>query len=71
MTIIVYGTKTCSQCKMFKNKLEENNIDFNSTDDLKTLLELSERTGIMSAPIVKIEDEYFDTMGAFKKIGLC
>ena len=56
---------------MFKQKLEDNNIDFNSSDDLETLLDLSEKTGIMSAPIVRIEDEYFDIMGAFKKIGLC
>lgn len=71
MTIIVYGTPTCSQCKMFKEKLKENDIDFNSSDDLETLLDLSEKTRIMSAPIVKIEDEFFDIMGAFKKIGLC
>lgn len=70
MAIIVYGTKTCSQCKMLKRKLEEKNIEFFYIEDEDTIMKLAGKTGIMTAPIVEIDGLCFDLKEAVRKIGL-
>jgi glutaredoxin len=70
MEITVYGTPTCNQCKMLKRKLEEKNIEFFYLDDIETTMNVSEKTGILSAPIVEIDGLCYNLQDAAKKINL-
>lgn len=50
--ITVYSTPTCSKCKILKNMLKKDNIEFNEISDFATL----ESKGFMSVPMVEVDD---------------
>lgn len=66
--ITVYGTPTCCNCKSFKRMLEEKKYEFKYCDDMDVLMEVSSKTNILIAPIVKINEEYMNCEDAKKLI---
>lgn len=68
MNIIIYGTKTCNVCKMVKNRLEENKIDFSYIDDDEVTMTYAAKAGISTVPIIEIDGTIYSTQDALKKI---
>ena len=68
--MIVYSLPNCSQCKALKRKLESANINYEEVIDEELLLNLSKETGIMTAPIVEVDEEYFDYYQTLQKYGI-
>ena len=52
-TPILYSTD-CPKCKVLKAKLEQKGIEYYETDDIDIL----EQKGIMSVPVLAIDDNY-------------
>lgn len=58
--VIVYSTKTCPYCKMAKDFLSQNNIDFIDYDvgeDREKLEEMIRKSGQMGVPVIDIDGE--------------
>lgn len=58
--VIVYSTSTCPYCRMVKDFLKENNIDFEDYDvgqDREKLEEMIRKSEQMGVPVVDIEGE--------------
>lgn len=55
--ITVYSKKNCGNCEMVKEKLTSKGIKFEASYDEDELMALASDYCIMSAPIVKIEDD--------------
>ena len=52
-TPILYSTN-CPRCRVLKAKLEQKGIEYYETDDVNIL----EQKGIMSVPVLVIDDNY-------------
>jgi len=59
--ITLIGTG-CPKCNILSQKLKEKNIDFIDSDNIDEAIE----QGFMSAPILKIDNEYLDFGAAIK-----
>jgi len=68
--IIVYGMKHCSMCRMLKQKLENKNIDFQYIEDEQVIMKLAQEVNILTAPIVKIDNNYFNLQDSAKELHL-
>lgn len=68
--MIVYSLPHCAQCKALKRKLESANIDYEEVINEELIMDLSKETGIMTAPIVEVDEEYFDYYQITKKYGI-
>lgn len=58
--VIVYSTSTCPYCRMVKDFLKENNIDFEDYDvgqDREKLEEMIRKSEQMGVPVLDIEGE--------------
>lgn len=72
----IYSTPTCPYCKMTKQFLQENNIQFtdiNVADDQAAAEEMVERSGQMGVPVLDIEGEIivgFDKGKIKKALGI-
>ncbi|MCM8771567.1 MAG: glutathione S-transferase N-terminal domain-containing protein [Candidatus Omnitrophica bacterium] len=58
--VIVYSTKTCPYCRLVKEFLRQNNIDFIDYDvgeDREKLEEMIKKTGQMGVPVIDIEGD--------------
>ena len=58
--VTIYSTPTCVYCKMAKEFLTANNIEFedhNVAEDEKARAEMVERSGQMGVPVIFIDDE--------------
>jgi len=58
--ITIYSTPTCVYCKMAKEFLTANNIeftDFNVAEDEKAREEMVEKSGQMGVPVIFIDEE--------------
>ena len=60
--IKVYSTPTCTKCKILKEKLQSKNIEYEEINlfQHKDLIDKFSKKGIMSVPIVEIDDEIMD-----------
>lgn len=59
--ITVFTTSTCAYCAMVKNYLTAKGKEFevvNLEDHPEKREELFEKTGVMSVPITKVDDQY-------------
>ena len=65
MNKIILFSNNCPRCKILKQKLEEKNIDYIETDDFTEIIEKNFQT----APILKVNDEYYQFGEAVKIIG--
>lgn len=72
MDKIILYTTNCPKCKVLEKKLENKNVEFEIVDDIDKVLEIADRFGIMSAPILEVNDnvmefnkavEFVDNMG--------
>ena len=61
--MIVYTSPTCGKCKQLKTLLNEKNIDFIESEDVKFV---ATQTDIKSLPIVELEGRYIDFIEALK-----
>ena len=68
--ITVYSMENCRNCEMIKGKLSECNVSFTEVKDREELLRVSEITGLMTAPIVEINGDFFTGVEAIKHLGL-
>lgn len=50
--IKIYGKENCSKCETLKNILTDKNINFEYSDDIKTLMVIASKARIMSAPVI-------------------
>lgn len=58
--VIVYSTKTCPYCRLTKEFLSQNNIEFIDYDvgeDREKLEEMIKKSGQMGVPVIDIEGE--------------
>lgn len=62
--IVLYSTPTCPNCDIVKNKLKENNIEY----ELNQNIEEMKKIGIKSVPVLKIGDELLTFKDIIKKI---
>jgi len=56
----VYSTPTCPYCKMAKEFLEENNVEFediNVAEDHEAAKEMVEKSGQQGVPVILIDEE--------------
>lgn len=65
--ITLYSTH-CPRCKIIEMKLAQKQIDFEMIDDTDEIVELGNRIGIRTAPILKVDDQYLDFPAAVKWI---
>lgn len=61
--IILYSTD-CPRCRILESKLNEKNIDFILAADITDAID----AGFMSAPVLKVDDEWMDFGTAVKWI---
>ena len=68
MTVTVYSTRTCPDCRTLKAWLGRNGIDYAERDltDLAIMDEAKRRFGVRIAPIAEIGDWF--TFGTFEDI---
>lgn len=65
--IKVYGKENCSKCTSLKSILESRNLDFEYSDDLKTLMIVASKARIMTAPVVEYNNNFY-TMEKFLEV---
>lgn len=70
LEIKVYGTPHCGACKLFTQKLEKAGLKFEYSTDPAELAAASAASGLMSAPIVKLDNEYLNATDASKRLGI-
>ena len=74
--VTVYSTPTCPYCKMAKEYLKENKVEFTNIDvstDAKKAQEMIEKSGQMGVPVIDIEGEIivgFDRSKIASSLGL-
>ena len=54
----------CPKCRVLEQKLNQKNINFDINNDMQEIID----KGFMSAPVLKIDDEYLDFTSAVKWI---
>jgi len=65
--ITLYSTH-CPKCKIIEMKLAQKKVEFEMVDDPDTVVEVGRANHILSAPILKADDKFFDFQGAVKFI---
>ena len=72
----VYSTPTCPYCKMAKQFLKENNIQFSDisvADDEQAAKEMVDKSGQMGVPVIDVDKEIivgFDKAKLKKALGI-
>ena len=61
--ITLFSTE-CPKCKILEQKLNQTNLNYTISDDIQEVI----NAGFMAAPVLKINDEYYDFGSAIKKI---
>lgn len=59
MVVTLYSTN-CPKCKILEKKLEQKNIEFNIITDIETMVQM----GMLSAPILQIDDKKMNYLEA-------
>ena len=59
MNITLYSTH-CPKCKVLETKLKQKNIEYKEITDINEI----EKLGIMSVPILKVDDNIMDFIQA-------
>ena len=58
--MITLFTTHCPRCRIIEMKLAQKKINFETVEDEDKIRETGIAHHIMSAPILKVDDEYFD-----------
>ena len=53
-------TTNCPKCIVLEKKLNNKNINYDKVEDIEKILEVAKEQGIVTAPILEIDGEYFD-----------
>lgn len=65
--VVLYSTN-CPKCKVMELKLKQKNIDFRVETDPDIVVNKGKEVGIISAPILNIDDKYFDFVNGVKEL---
>ena len=65
MDATLYSTN-CPKCKVLETKLTQMGVKFDTVTDNEEVTEVGKSNGILSAPILKVGDKYFDFSNAIK-----
>lgn len=65
--IILYSTG-CAKCKVIETKLNQLQVPFELVTDVDKVVEVGHSCGINTAPILKVDDTYYDFTQAIKFI---
>lgn len=65
--ITLYSTH-CPKCKIIEMKLAQKKVDFEMVDDTDAVVEVGRANHILSAPILKVDEKFYDFSGAVKFI---
>jgi glutaredoxin 3 len=75
-SVKVYSTATCPYCKMTKDFLKENDIEFENVDvgqNKEAAKEMMEKSGQMSVPVIDIDGTIilgFDKKAIARELGI-
>lgn len=58
-TIILYSTN-CPKCKVLEMKLKMKKINFSTVTELSEVIQVGENHNIASAPILQVDDNFYD-----------
>lgn len=56
----LYKKPQCPKCSVLEKKLVSKGVDFTVVEDEAATAEIGRREGILSAPILEVNGEYFD-----------
>lgn len=65
--VTLYSTN-CAKCKVIETKLNQLHLDFKTVTDQDTVIKVGKECGITTAPILKVDDTYYDFTQAIKFI---
>ena len=65
--IKVFGKEDCSKCETLKKILDDKGLEYEYTQDLKTLMIVASKARIMSAPVVEKDGKYY-SMESFLEV---
>lgn len=65
--IKIYGKENCGRCQSLKTRLNNDNIEFEYIEDMKTLMIVASKARVMSAPVVE-KDGVFYSMEKFLEV---
>jgi len=54
----------CPKCRILEQKLNQSNINYTISDDIQEVID----AGFMTAPVLKIDDKYYDFGSAVKLV---
>lgn len=54
----------CPKCRILEQKLNQSNINYTISDDIQQVID----AGFMAAPVLKIDDKYYDFGSAVKLV---
>jgi glutaredoxin-related protein len=63
--MVTLYTTNCPRCSVLEKKLELKNIDFEKNDNVDEMIEM----GFMSAPILKVDDNFMEFTDALRWVG--
>lgn len=63
--ITLYSTH-CPKCKVVEMKVKQLNLECNIIDDTDEVVAVGKAHGIQSAPILQVDDNYYDFNSAIK-----
>lgn len=63
--MVTLYTTNCPRCSVLEKKLELKNIDFKKNDNIDEIIEM----GFMSAPILKVDDNFMEFTDALRWVG--
>lgn len=64
--MVTLYTTHCPMCGVLEKKLKASNIEFDTVDDIDTVVNIGKENGIMSAPILKVDDKVMGFAEAVK-----
>lgn len=60
--MVVLFSTGCPKCRVLEQKLNQKNIDFTLSDNIDEIIE----KGFMTAPVLKVDDDYLEFGQAIK-----
>ena len=64
--MVTLYTTHCPMCNVLEKKLKEAKIEFDTVDDKDTVVKIGKENRIMSAPILKVDDNVMNFTDAVK-----
>ena len=65
--IKLYSTN-CPKCKVIEMKLKQANVEFEVITDIDKVVEVGKANGLTSAPILQVDNNYYDFAKAVEYI---